>query len=352
MILPAILGLMTLARAGEVPLDYCQNRGVVCVDLHLDTPTQLYRKHVGFDGPGLEAGLAQLRAGRTNLAVEVLWPPQKADWEPYTTSLFDLLDKEAYRSGEFEMVRSPEAAVRAGMAGHIGYAVSLEGAHGIDKTGIEGLRRLHDRGLSLLGLTWSFSNRFAGSSGDKGGGLTTDGWQLVVEANRLGVVLDVSHASDQTTMDVCGWSHAPVIASHSDTDALRLQARNLSDEAIRCIARTGGVIGLNLHREFVGGTKDIAALADHADHLRDIGGIGVVALGSDFDGLIQPIDGIKDASGIPMLWDELRRRGWSDEDLRKAEGENFMRAWQRTLDVGKALRGERVDLPPTECCRI
>jgi membrane dipeptidase len=309
-------------------------------DLHVDTPTQMLRRGVGLQSEQLEASLPRMRTGGTNVVVEVLWPPEKAEWETITEKLFSTIEVQDAGLEDVRLARTPAEARGAVAAGKLALLVSLEGAHGIDTSGIEGLRRLHARGLSLLGLTWSFSNRFAGSSGDGGGGLTPSGWELVVEANRLGVVLDVSHASDLTTMQVCGWSHAPVIASHSDVDAVRAHARNLSDEAIRCIAATGGVIGLNFHADFVGRNRDIAAVADHADHLRRIGGAGVVALGSDFDGLIKPVSGLPDASRVGALWEELARRGWTTDDIAAAQGANFMRAWERAVTVAAALRGE------------
>lgn len=309
--------------------------GIVQADLHLDTPTQMVRRDVGLDGAGLESGLVQMRAGGTNLAVQVLWPPREGDWAGQVDRLFTKVEEEDARLDEVTLVRSPAAARAVVDGGRIALVVSLEGAHGIDATGVAGLDRLHTRGLSLLGLTWSFSNRFAGSSGDGGGGLTADGRALVAEANRLGVLLDVSHASRATTLDTCAASVAPVIASHSDAAAVHAAARNLTDAEITCIARTGGVIGLNFHSSFVGSPAGVARVADHADHLRAVGGVGVVALGSDYDGLITPPPDLKDASKLPALWAELRRRGWSESDLLLVRGENFLRAWA----AGRSIAG-------------
>ncbi|MBM4390497.1 MAG: membrane dipeptidase [Deltaproteobacteria bacterium] len=314
----------------------------VQADLHLDTPTQLYRRKALLDGEGMEAALPQLREGGTNLAVEVLWPPRDADWEAHASKLFDIIEAEDRRLDAVSLARSPAEARSAIETGGVALVVSMEGAHGIDRSGVEGLRRLHARGLRMLGLTWSFSNRFAGSSGDGGGGLSADGWALLTEANRLGVMVDVSHASDRATMEACGWSHAPVVASHSNTDGRREHGRNLSDAAIRCIARGGGVIGVNVHGDFVGGSRDVAAVADHFDHLRSVGGAGVVALGSDYDGLIKPVTGLEHAGKLAALWGELRRRGWTDAELAGARGENFMRAWTAVERVSQALQGKPI----------
>ena len=112
-----------------------------------------------------------------------------------------------------------------------------------------------------------------------------------------------------------------------------MRGRNLSDEEIRCIAATGGVIGVNLHRTFLGLTGDVAAAAAHMDHLREVGGDGAVALGSDFDGYIKTPAGLDDAGDLPALWAELKRRGWTDAQVNGARGENFLRAWQGAIDA-------------------
>lgn len=313
--------LLGLARAAELQ-----------ADLHLDTPTQLHRRGVGLDGAGLEAGLSQLRAGGTNVAVMVMWPPREANWEAHTEALLARMEAEDARLDGVGLARSPAEARRLVGDGRIALVYALEGAHGIDRSGIEGLRRLHARGVALLGLTWSFSNRFAGSSGDGGGGLTTEGKALVREANALGVLVDVSHASSVATMDTCAVSTGPVIASHSNAAAIAGVPRNLSDPEIACIAKSGGVIGLNFHSTFVGKPASASRVADHADHLKKVGGVGVVALGSDFDGLIVTPPGLKDASMIGALWTELRRRGWTEAEIRAVRGENFLRAWQAAID--------------------
>ena len=310
-------------------------------DLHVDTPTQMVRKNIGLDAAELESGLPNMMAGGTTLVVEVLWPPREGDWAAQVDRLFTKLEAEDARLNLVEHARSPDEARGITAAGHVALVVSLEGAHGLgtaswEAGGREALHTLHDRGLSLLGLTWSFSNRYAGSSGDGGGGLTEEGRALVAEANRLGIVLDVSHASKATTLEVCAASKAPVIASHSDAWGLTPHARNLSDEEIVCIARIGGVIGVNFHATFVGRPASASRVADHLDYLRRVGGGGVVALGSDYDGLILPPSDLATAAALPALWTELRRRGWTEDEMAGVRGENFLRAWGA---VGKVAGG-------------
>jgi membrane dipeptidase len=206
--------------------------------------------------------------------------------------------------------------------------VALEGAHGLAD-----LAALHRRGLTMLGLTWSFSNRYAGSSGDGGGGLTPEGERLVAQAQAMGVLVDVSHASRVATLDTCRVARAPIVASHSNAAAVADVPRNLTDPEIRCIAETGGVIGVNLHSAFLGSPASAARAADHFEHLRRIGGIGVVALGSDFDGIIRPPGDVPTAAELPRIWEELRRRGWAEWEIELARGENFLRAWAAARSI-------------------
>jgi len=306
------------------------------VDLHLDTPTQMLTKGLHLDAnSGLEASKSRLKQGGTNVAVQVLWPPRKSDHKQRAFALLDLMEKEIARDPELVLVREPQDLDRAVSSGRLAILLSMEGAHGLgtgsDWAGV--FDQFYDRGLRLMGITWSFSNRFAGSSGDKGAGLTEEGRKFVQYLRGKGVMLDVSHASRQTTMEVCKDSPHPVIASHSNAHSLRGHGRNLTDAEIGCIAATGGVIGLNFHAPFVGGvdggSADVSRVADHAEYLASIGGHGVVALGSDFDGYIKKPVGLEDASKIPDLWAELRRRGWTESQIQGVRGGNFLRAWNK-----------------------
>lgn len=303
----------------------------VQADLHLDTLTQLYTRGVLIDAPtGLEAGLPQLLAGGTNVAVFALWPPRASDGRARVFKLLERFEQEDARLDALELARSPAEARRIAGEGRIAGVISLEGAHGLGDDWSDTLDQLAARGLSMIGPAWSFSTRFAGSSGDEGGGLTEDGRALISRARALGLMVDVSHLSRTATLDVCRDSPTPVLASHSSAYGLSARGRNLTDEEIRCVAATGGVIGVNLHRSFLGGSGDLSEAADHLDYIRRVGGDGAVALGSDYDGLIKTPTGLEDASKLGALWQELARRGWTEAQIAGARGENFMRVWEAT----------------------
>ena len=303
-------------------------------DLHLDTPTQFHRKGLALDAPtGLEGGLAQLKEGGTNLAVEVLWPPRGMDPRAHVYGLMERLQIEDQRLDEIVLVKSPQRANREIQSGRIAMLIAIEGAHGLGEQNWEAtLDDLHRQGLSILGLAWSFSNQFAGSSGDGGGGLTALGRSLVASARKMGILLDVSHASKQTVMETCEGSPVPVIASHSNAQGIHDHPRNLSNEEILCIAETGGVIGLNFHRPFLGGSQDINQVVAHANHIAALAGHQSLALGSDFDGLIQPAHGLPTSAQLGSLWSALRSSGWTRAQIDGLQGENFFRAWSAAYD--------------------
>lgn len=331
-----LLTLITAAAFAQSP--------EIQVDLHLDSPTQMFTKGLHLDAAtGLEAGLPQLKAGGSNVVVEVLWPPRKTDHRKRAFDLLALMEREIARSADVELALEPADARRIAGDGRVAVLLSMEGAHGLGNGDDwrDVFAQMYDRGLRLLGVTWSFSNRFAGSSSDGGAGLTAEGKELVRLAREKRVVLDVSHASQETTMEICRNSEVPVIASHSNCKQLKPHLRNLSDDEIRCIASTGGVIGLNFHASFVGDRSNpatVSRVADHAVHMAKVGGHGVVALGSDFDGYIRKPVGLEDASKVPALWAELKLRGWTDEQIRGVKGENFMRVWERTRSPRKQVQ--------------
>jgi membrane dipeptidase len=193
------------------------------------------------------------------------------------------------------------------------------------------------RGAALFGLVHTYDNALASSSGKtanppKGqAGLTASGRQLVQRLLRRGALVDVSHASDATAAQVIALAEeakVPVVASHSNARALANHARNLSDELLQGIARTGGVVGINFHSPFLIRTGGEAALSDVVKHVRYVvNKIGVqhVAIGSDFEGDIKPARDLHDVRGFPKLAQALQASGLSKQDVRQIMGLNALR---------------------------
>ena len=208
-------------------------------------------------------------------------------------------------------------------------------------------------GVRLIALTWNYPNAighpnisFADLADvdyrkpaplfrvETEKGLTEHGKQFVHKCEELGILIDVSHLGDKAFWDVMEMASKPVLASHSNCRALCEVSRNLSDEQIRAIAKTGGVIGLNFCADFLReNDEDLSRLEDmirHLEHLRAAGGIDVCAIGTDFDGIHSKVE-IEDASQMQKLADALEKAGWSEEDIAKVMGENVFRVLQQVL---------------------
>ena len=149
-------------------------------------------------------------------------------------------------------------------------------------------------------------------------GLKEFGIDLIGEMNRLGVIIDTSHLSDGGFYDVARFSKKPFIASHSNSREVRNHPRNLTDDMIRVLADKGGIMGLNYCNSFVGSEEitSIEGLIKHVDHIVNVGGQEVIALGSDFDGIENEVE-FKNPSHIDTFYDALKRKGYSDDFIDK-----------------------------------
>ncbi len=212
--------------------------------------------------------------------------------------------------------------------------LSLEGAEPLDGD-LAVLRLFYRLGVRAVGLTWNHRNQAADGVGESrtGGGLTEFGVALVQEMNRLGMLVDVAHLAPQGVQDVLALSRAPIIASHANAHALCPHPRNLTDEQLKAIAATNGVVGATFYRGFIAENAAQATsdrLLDHVDHLVSIMGIDHVGLGSDFDGFggDPAPEGLEDVARLPNLTAKLQKRGYQPDDVRKILGGNFLRVFR------------------------
>ncbi|RUM06757.1 dipeptidase [Rhizobium chutanense] len=217
----------------------------------------------------------------------------------------------------------------------------LEGAEAVDGE-FDYLHRLHAAGLRSLGLVWSRPNIFGSGvpfayprSPDTGPGLTEIGKELVRTCNRLGIMIDLAHLNEKGFWDVAALSHAPVVVTHACAHAICPSTRNLTDRQLDAIRDSDGVIGFNLSVNDIradGHLKDdtpLEAVARHIDYLVNRVGEDRVALGSDFDGAVIP-RAIKDASGLPHLFEAMRHSGFDSESLSKFAFDNWLRVFGLT----------------------
>jgi membrane dipeptidase len=275
----------------------------------------------------------------------------------------------------WQMATSAAEIRRIVAAGKLAALMGLEGGYALDER-LENVERYYKLGVRYLSPTWSVSTNWAGSSGDEVGktrGLNEFGKQVILEMNRLGMMIDVSHVSDKTFWDIISTSRQPVIATHSACRAIASVRRNLDDEMIRALAKTGGVVCVIFYPEFLepgwsekreqvdreiarlvqrasaeepGDTvhkklaRDrvrreeyakrlpavtVSRLVDHIDHIVKLVGVDHVGIGSDFDGVQAALSDLASIADLPNLTRELLRRGYSEADVEKILGGNVLR---------------------------
>jgi membrane dipeptidase len=259
-----------------------------------------------------------------------------------TVAMASLLFRiEEASQGRLSVCRSV-SDIRAAVAeGKIAAIFHIEGAEAIDAE-LKSLDVLHKAGLRSLGIVWSRDNVFASgvpfrfpSSPDTGPGLTEAGKALVRRCNELKIMIDVSHLNEKGFWDVARHSSAPLVATHSNAHALSASSRNLTDEQIRTIGKTGGMIGLNFANGFLRADgrwqseNGLDTMLRHLDHLMKLAGEDHVGLGSDFDGARIPSQ-IGDAAGLPRLAFAMKAHGYGEDLTRKLCSENWMRVLERT----------------------
>ena len=217
-------------------------------------------------------------------------------------------------------------------AGKVSAFLTIEDGRSVQGS-MENLERYYNMGVRLISLTWNHANCFGfPNSTDPaamGRGLTDFGKDAVVRMNEMGMLVDVSHLSDGGFWDVAELSRRPFVASHSNCRALGVHQRNLTDEMIRTLADKGGVAGINFEAGFL--TKDVLCnvsrledLIAHAAHLRNKGGIGCVAIGTDFDGISCELE-VAGPHRMYLLFDGLKRAGFSEDDIEKIAYRNAQR---------------------------
>ena len=231
---------------------------------------------------------------------------------------------------------SPSAVLEARRRGEVAILPALEGADALEGD-IENLYRMYEQGLRLIQLvhfrnnelghvqTWPYSP----------GGLTAFGREVVREANRLGLVIDMAHANHETMMDILELSEHPVIFSHGGVREYTDHDRAVNDEEIRAIAAKGGVIGIWPHGRHI---ADVAEMVDYIEHVIRVGGIDHVGIGSDLRGVSRYVAGFDEDAKFHAVAGELLNREYGADDVGKVMGGNFFRVWQ-------AVTGDGAELP-------
>ena len=197
--------------------------------------------------------------------------------------------------------------------GKMAAILTIEGPAGFDFDP-ELLSDLYNVGFRITTLGWNEKNPLCGSH-KTGGGLTQKGREYVFEAQRLGMLVDVSHISDEAFWDIMEITNAPIVASHSNSRAVFDVSRNLTDDMFQAICKTGGVAGLNLYSRFLGDRATLNTACDHILHFMELGGAKHIALGGDLDGCEELPEGFAGVQDYPKLAEALLQRGLTESEV-------------------------------------
>ena len=244
----------------------------------------------------------------------------------------------------FELALDASDVERIFASGKIASLIGMEGGHAIENS-LGALRGFFAMGARYMTLTHNGTLDWVDSANDehRHGGLTPFGQEVVREMNRMGMLVDLSHTSPETMNDALDVSEAPVIWSHADTRGIRDHPRNVPDQVLRRLPENGGVVMVTFVPSFLTENDEatIADVADHIEHVASLAGIDHVGIGSDYDGISSTPVGMEDVSSYPVLFAELSRRGWTEEELSKLAGENVLRVMRQAEAVARKLQRER-----------
>ncbi|HEV2765979.1 MAG TPA: membrane dipeptidase, partial [Pyrinomonadaceae bacterium] len=369
------------------------HRRAIVVDGHNDITSAMVDENYDLGTPSVgkfHTDLARLKqGGMTGQFFSVYVDRKYATEGGSARRALDMIDH-VYRAAERHpadiMFATTSADIRrAKRAGKVAALLGIEGGHAIEDS-LMALRDFYRLGVRYMTLTHNNTNNWADACCDtaRHGGLSEFGQQVVREMNRVGMFVDISHVSDETMADVLDTTRAPVIASHSSARRFSNHKRNIPDELLRRIAKNGGVVMVNFFPVFLDERarlrsaerseklkpqldaldvqfKDdpkrreeernkvyatmpleptpLSVLIDHIDHIAKVAGVDHVGLGSDFDGVSSLPVGMEDVAQLPKITYELLRRGYSERDVRKILGENFLRAFAEVERVARESGG-------------
>ena len=370
------------------------NRKAIIIDGHNDITSFMYDEDYELAASSVgkyHTDLARLKANITGEFFSIYVDKKYAKEGGSASRALDLIDS-TYRAVErnpndLTLCKTVADIRQAKKQGKVCALMGIEGGHAIEDS-LAALREFYRLGVRYMTLTHNNSNNWADSSRDAAihNGLTEFGKDVVREMNRLGMFIDVSHVSDKTMSDALDVSTAPVIASHSSAQTISNHPRNINDDLLRKIAKNGGVVMVNFYPAFLDekynadenaradklkpqldalkeqyktdekgleeATKKLfdanplalpsyTRIVDHIDHIVKIAGIDHVGIGSDFDGVPSLPEGMKGVEDLPLVTYEMLKRGYSEADIRKVLGENFLRAFAQVEKVA-AIQNRKI----------
>jgi membrane dipeptidase len=369
---------------------------VPLIDGHNDVPWQYRRRETNFTGidlakstaelkPTMHTDIPRLRAGGVGGQFWSVYVPTRLSGPEAVQATIEQIDV-VYRMcarypETFELALTADDVIRIHKQGRIASLIGMEGGHSINNS-LGTLRMMYQLGARYLTLTHTANTDWADAAGDeaKHRGLTAFGEDVVREMNRLGMLVDLSHVTDDVMRQALRVTKAPVIFSHSNARARCDHDRNVPDDVLRMTATNGGVVMVcflpaylverdrsyservraernrlvTLHGEsqelITAGLAEwrktnpdpnaatLSDVADHIDHIRNLVGVDYIGIGSDFDGFNGAVRGLEDVSKYPDLLAELLQRGYSREDVKKIAGLNVLRVMRATEKAARELQ--------------
>lgn len=310
------------------------------IDLHCDTLWKMMenKEQRNLLHNYFSVDIEKLQKGNSLLQFFACFVPSAEikDCYQYGLSMIHLMEEQEKKyKNSFSLVVSYEEARKNYEQGKVSGMLTVEDG-GMLEGKLERLKKLYEKKIRLMTLVWNDENCIGYPNSRNAGlmqkGLKPFGFQVVERMNDLGMIIDVSHLSDGGFWDVMRSSKKPPIASHSNARTICHHPRNLSDKMIKALGNCGGIVGINFYHQFLSGRSEylLQRLLDHIVHIRNLGGIEMIALGTDFDGITGPLV-IEDSSKIEILWETLKKRGFSEGEIEKIQYKNAARYLEDVL---------------------
>ena len=312
---------------------------ILTLDTHCDTP-MLFPQGIHFDqrDPRILVDLHKMTEGRLDATIMVAYLPQPTEQpKAYADAIFDQIEAITKQNSDYvRIARTPEELWANKRAGIKSIMLGIENGIALDGQ-LENLQHFAERGIVYMTLCHNGDNDICDSasrSQNTWGGVSPFGEQVIREMNRLGILVDMSHAGEKSFYDALDISSKPIVCSHSSARALCDHPRNLTDDQMRALAAKGGVAQTTIYHGFLRQDSEscILDVMEHLEHAIQVMGIDHVGLGTDFDG-DGGVRGLADASELILFTKQLLRRRYSEEDIQKIWGGNFLRVMAKAQSV-------------------
>lgn len=327
------------------PLEYVEENRLNVIDMHCDTITRQEIRSFGLYKNSLHIDIDKMSKGQYLMQTFAIFLPLLKYPHPFeeAKSYIEVFKKEMEKNSHIiSQVRNYRELQNNKSIKKLSALLSVEEG-GIIEGKLENLQYLYDQGVRMMTLTWNYPNEIgypnfkldgkrssiSGKPNTKDG-LTPFGIEVVKKMNELGMIIDVSHLSDAGFYDCIKYSTKPIVASHSNSRTICGVVRNLTDDMIIKLKENGGVMGINYCPDFISKSKknQIPDIVKHINHIKKVGGIDVIALGSDFDGIPTP-NGMSDCSKTLELKEALINEGYTQEEIDKIFHLNFLRVFKK-----------------------